>query len=288
MFNLDAANGFRPRERRSVGPAARKAVEAAFANRPQMSDFINNPYTRAEVEADQARLKSREVLISKTPLSGAENEALELSRTFEASVLVGINNAGLLGKDGLAGKTLKYDDEINKVDMVVEFQSESSATQLGLATDVTFSSKPEVIAKKFNSIRDRIKRGVLAEVKYFQSPHTKSNHALTNMPEVVIGVSRRMVEELGRLLEIGDYTALAKHPSGIMILRQIELQLIKFESYAKSVNQPKVAGIYSQMLIQMQKILDEKAELVAKTESKPNTDPVHMEIMKFVETWSRY
>lgn len=285
---------FRPPNlnRRNEAPLSRDAVISSkvarvLAKRIDEYSFIDHPYSRGDIEADIAYVvgQQRKHKKEETP------QSIELKRIadmFEALVLWNSEQADWLGSRATTIKTSQYDDYKNGVDMVVEFREERSASYLGLAADVTFSSDKTVIARKFAILRDQIKKGTLAQVKYFHSDRTHFDGQLSKLPEVVIGVSKSMVLELAHLWAEGKHNALADHRVGVMILRQIEAQLNVFAKYAESVNQKEAARIYSDRLQLIRGILAEKAALVARVEATTMTDTVHLEIMKFMENWSRY
>lgn len=285
-FNSPNFNARREAPRNRSQIIDEKVAQVA-AKRLREEDFIDRPYSKGDVDADLAYVMERrkEQKREETPQS---IELKKLADTFEALILWNAEQAEWLGSKATTIKTSEYDDRKNGVDMVVEFKEERSPSYLGLAADVTFSSDKTIIAKKFAILREQIKRGTLAQVKYFHSEHTGFDGQLSKLPEVVIGVSEGMVKELSNLWADGNHKALAIHKVGIMILRQIEVQLKTFARYATSMNQLEAARIYSDRFLLIQGILAEKVELVAKVEAASNTDPTHSEIMKFVENWSRY
>jgi hypothetical protein len=215
-------------------------------------------------------------------------EQKEVATMFEEEVLLNTKYAGWMGKDATAVQASEYDDFHNGVDMIVEWREGNSQSHLGLAADVTFSSDRSVIANKFAILRDQINRGTLAEVKYYQSSTTGRRGPLFKLPEVVIGVSEAKVLELKRLRKEKQMRALAEHKAGILILIQIEAQLEVFARYAREVDQPSPARIYSERLKIIRGILEETREAVAKIKNGQETDPVHLEIMDFMKNWSRY
>ncbi len=262
-------------------------VQRVLTSRLREHDFINHPYSNMDVECDLEYVAKQKALHKQreTPQS---RELKRIADIFEALVLWNSEQADWLGSKATTIKTSEYDDYKNGVDMVVEFQEERSASYLGLAADVTFSSDRSVIAKKFSILRDQIKRGTLAQVKYFHSDHTHFDGQLSKLPEVVIGVSKSMVLELARLWADGKNSTLANHRVGVLILKQMEMQLFVFAKYAQSIGQTEVARIYFDRLKLIQEILKEKRDLVTRVEASPTTDPVHLEIMKFMENWNRY
>lgn len=262
-------------------------VQRVLTSRLKEHDFINHPYSNMDVASDLEYVAKQKVLHKKTE-TPQSRELKRIADIFEALVLWNSEQADWLGSKATTIKTSEYDDYKNGVDMVVEFQEERSASYLGLAADVTFSSDRSIIAKKFSILRDQIKRGTLAQVKYFHSDHTHFDGQLSKLPEVVIGVSKSMVLELARLWAEGKNSTLANHRVGVLILKQIEMQLSVFAKYAQSIGQTEMARIYLDRFKLIQEILKEKGDLVTKVEASSITDPVHLEIMKFMENWSRY
>ncbi len=262
-------------------------VRKIFENRFKEKDFKGRPYSDADVDIDLAKVAE----LKQKHRGNETSQSRELKKVadlFEALVLYSAEVAKWFGQSASATKTSEFDDFVNRVDMVVEFREGRSPSHLGLAADVTFSSDPQVISKKFDFLRTQIRSGSLAKVKYFHSDFNHFDGQLSKIPEVVIGVSGKMVSELEHLWASGRNNDLTSHRAGVMILRQIEAQLTTFVSYANSIGQPEVARICGDRLQDIKGILAEKAELVAKVEATKADDPVHEEIMKFAKNWSRY
>lgn len=261
-------------------------IRQVLERRPKETDFVDAPYSKEEVAADIALIHRREAEamhdIDMTP------EIKELANFFEGFVVLGVNESGWMGAKTKAYRTSEYDDKLGKVDMVLEFDSENSLAHLGLAADVTFSSDMSVIANKVNTIRDRMERGVLSEVKYFHSDATNSNQRLTMIPEVVIGLSKSTIEELKALLAAGDRAGLANHWASIRLLEQMIKQLETFKKHAQSKNEQGLVQIFSHRLGILKKILVQKEDLRKKVEAEKKTDVVHGKIMHFMENWNRY
>lgn len=274
-----------PRNRKEL---IRRKTQEAFRGRLEEKDFIGRPpYNRADIEADLALVAEEEARHKRVD-TPQDIENLEVAELFEAVVLWNSEQAEWLGGRATTIKTSKYDDYINGIDMLVEFREERSASHLGLSADVTFSGDPRIIAKKFAHLRAKIKEGVLSQIKYFHSDRTNFDGQLSKVPEVVIGVGRRMVEELGNLWVDGKNKALAEHRAGVMILWQMEAELKVFAGYAKSIGQHEAERIYRDRLALIQGILKKKAELVARVEKEGYEDPTHLAIMQFARNWNRY
>ncbi|OGI90487.1 hypothetical protein A2911_02810 [Candidatus Nomurabacteria bacterium RIFCSPLOWO2_01_FULL_40_15] len=273
--------------RKPMEPAVRSMIERAFANKPEPKDFAGGLYGQEEVEADLALLEDR-IARNSRPETQKDIELKELADIFEALVLLGVEKAEWMGKSVKASPTSDYDNSINKVDMVLEFRTGNESSHLGIVADVTFSSKREVIAEKFDYIRKKIKEGVLTEVKYYHSDITNSDAHLTELPEVVIGVSGRVVRELEDLATEGNYQALSEHWAVVRILQQMRAQLYSGGGYALRMGKKDLARIYSGRLAIIDRILEAKKDLLEKVGSRGEDDPVHMEIMNFAENWSRY
>lgn len=272
------------------GPINRKEVlrakvDQAFSHRFNEKDFIDNPFSEGDVNEDLAFVAEQEAK-NKREETAQNRELKEIADMFEALVLWNAEMAEWFGHHATTVKTSKYDDRKNGVDMIVTFKEGKAVQHLGLAADVTFSSDPKVMRDKFSGLRSQIRNGTLARVKYF---HSDNYHGqLSKLPEVIIGVSAKMVHELAGLWADGKNNFLANHRVGVLLLRQIEAQLITFAKYAESMGQNEASRIYADRLEIIQSILKEKAKLVSEVEKIPETDPVHLEIMNTAQNWSRY
>ncbi|MHB0865665.1 MAG: hypothetical protein ACYC1Y_02065 [Minisyncoccota bacterium] len=154
-------------------------------------------------------------------------------------------------------KSARFDDYINKIDMVVEFEdAEKRFSYLALGVDVTFGSQD--LSKKFAAIRARIDSGELGEVKYFHSERQHFTGRKRKVPQVVIGTEMERVKELGLLWMNRKNKELGEHPVQITILEEIVLQLETFADYARRADKDAVATIFDAELLKVRELLREK------------------------------
>ena len=154
-------------------------------------------------------------------------------------------------------KTSRFDDYKNKIDMIVETETEDRRfSHLALGIDVTFGSKD--LSKKFDAIRKNIENGKLAEIKYFHSDRQHFTGRLRNVPRVVVGVELERVRELGLLWMNRRNKELALHPVQSTILEETALQLHTFAEYAAAIGRNDLVPILEQEFRKIKDLLDEK------------------------------
>ncbi len=211
-------------------------------------------------------------------------ELKKVADIFEATVLDCGELNNWFGENAFTIKTSRFDDYKNGIDMIVEFRNEKpgSASYLGMAADVTFSSDT---GKKFERIRRHIYNGELGRVKYFKSEHMNIEGRLSKLPEVVIGASKKTVMELAEIWVGGDNKKLATHYAQIMILRQMKDQLETFGLYAKSIGRQGLVDIYTSRLAIVDGILAQKPKVDKNMEASLDNDSVHRDILSFLNNW---
>lgn len=259
------------------------AIEVMERDRVKETDFIE-PYGAEMVQSDMQRVESLE---GKFDERGTEfsDEMKKIADIFEAIILWNSEQSEWLGPNAVTIKSSKYDDYVNGVDAIVEFQSDGqrSASYVGLGTDITFSQDT---TKKFDRLKKQIDDGELAKVKYFHSEFMHLHGQLSKLPEVVVGADKSMVLELAELWAGKKFKALSEHRIQIMMLLQSQEQLKTFALYAESIGKLDIAEVYRSRLIIIENILEQKKELVAKTKYEIN-DTVHSSIMSFMVRWQK-
>jgi hypothetical protein len=242
-------------------------------------DAFMEPYGQQTIMDDK-----REVLIRKSKFKGGDSEYevqnKKVADIFEAEIVYQGEQANWFGGSAVITKTSEYDDVVNNVDAVIEFKNleEGSSSHLGIATDVTFSSDN---TKKFDGIKKKIERGTLSKVKYFHSEFTHYHGQLSSLPEVVIGVEKGTILEVAELWKGNKNKALAQHKIQIMMLQQILAQLEVNAIYADSIKQNKVAAVFRDRLVVIQRIFDEKRDIYEKVKLDLMSDNIHADIMNY-------
>lgn len=122
-----------------------------------------------------------------------------------------------------ASHTARYDDIANGIDVIVEFVIPESANTIGLAIDVTFGNR-NTVEKKMREEEERIRKGELSELKYFETK---------NVPRVIIGI------DLGHVVTLAEKWSESREmiggdPMQIIILREIAKQCEHFVEVARS------------------------------------------------------
>jgi hypothetical protein len=210
----------------------------------------------------------------------------KISDIFEAEMLELGELNNWFGDNAFTTKTARFDDYINNIDMVLEFRTHKPkmASFLGLAADVTFSSNA---SEKFQRILSHIDRGELGKVKYFTSDHMAIRGELRKLPEVVIGVSRETIIEVGELWLEGENRKLDNHRIQIMALLQIRQQLEAFAFYASRIGRENLASVFNERLVVIDDILEKKRDLIKETEGELSKDPIHSGIIDYVSRWRK-
>lgn len=223
--------------------------------------------------------------------SPGEKELKKLAELFEMLFARLVELENWLGDDVFVTETSEYDDFRAGIDMIVELLKEGAFSHLGLAIDVTFSSKQ--VEKKLERIRNEIDYYELPQVKYFVSQGGDYKGELNNVPRVVVAINRKQLMELTSLwldidflrkrisqaspgkglLDLKSRLAatqekLANHPFQIEILAQIELELETFVKYAARKQKTKISEKFKNMLAIIKAIRGGKKKIEDTVETK--------------------
>lgn len=215
-------------------------------------------YSDDVIQRDMAEVTRLESVFEQSPIK-------KYGDIFEAIVFEHGEQSNWFGESSQVVKTSRYDDYINKIDLIVESRDESGMfSQLALGVDVTFGSQD--LSKKFNAIRDGIDQGRLGSVKYFLADRPNGQQfagPLNNIPHIVAGIEVDRVTELGRLwVDPKKKKELAVHPIQMTILEEAALQLEAFAAYAgrseASENTKALVPILNQKLQEIKNLIREK------------------------------
>ena len=238
-------------------PAIRDYMEKVAIHPETLTDY--NPST-VKIDMDDAakmreKMNESDLELQYGKLNG--KEVKQLSEILEYQIYTGINKYDWI-PFCKAIKTSDFDDIINGVDMVVEYNNEQSFGHLGLGVDVSFSKN---LTKKFKRIKDEIdsydgKDNRLAEVKYFDSKNSGISGRLYGMPRVVAALDLGVMEDLAKMSNMQKNHA-AKHA----IIIEIQHQLKTFREYAEKNNKACVGQLdraYKFMTVISQKLESEQ------------------------------
>jgi hypothetical protein len=222
----------------------------------KLADFVGiQPYSDTQIAADMNKARELKARFQTT-------EAHKIyADVMEGLIYRQIGRSGWFGPEAAAIKTSDYDDYVNGVDLMVEFEGESrSRRHLGLAIDVTFSADANTgtLDKKFDRIKKEIDGGSLAQVRYFKSRNTRM--IFENLPRVVVGMERIKVTELATIwMNDERHGEFATHPVQRMILEQVYTQLVGFSRYAEAQGKTELADILRDEIPLIKGILESKS-----------------------------
>lgn len=176
--------------------------------------------------------------------SFADDENKRAAEVLEAILYEHTELSDWLGPNAKTIRPSEYDDIVNGIDLIVEFESEDAAQHLALGVDITFGSMS--MAKKFDRIHKEIEGDDLARVKYFESHGFKGE--LKQLPRIVIGVEKETVIELASLWMRHKNKELGAHKTKEIIVEEIKMQLKTFLAYARSHQKENAVKSYTQAL----------------------------------------
>lgn len=254
--------------------AAQEKIDLLKAEE-QADDVINESlfskvYSSQEIKNDIDSVKELEKRSVEKLNNNPDKESIIESRK-KSEILkyiifdLGKDPANWFGDNANPVKTNKYDSLKTGIEVVVEMEEKDNIerpSHLGLAFDVISTApqailtKPEVM-RKFSMIREGIKSGKLAEVKYFSSSN-RGPHRLQGLPEVVINVPPKLVNQLIELWANNEYETLASHEVNPMIIQQVTAQLKAQIEYANSLEQRDASNQIQEVLNQWQSLAIEK------------------------------
>lgn len=226
--------------------------------------------------------------------AGFENdETKQIAEILEVIIYEHAELSNWLGQNTETIRPSRYDDLVNGVDLIAQFNDENSTKHLALGIDITFGSQS--MRKKFNRIRNEIHDDKLAEVKYFESHGFKGS--LKQLPRVVIGVEFNTVKALAGLWmarqdkTLGSEskkeiaTRLDTHFVRDIIIAEIEKQIRSFLLYAQSIGSFNAVKSYTYALNMIKNVrmnVVPAASSSARNKSV-ETDKVYLEIQKQLE-----
>jgi hypothetical protein len=278
--------------------AAMNSIDRSRERRIELSPIMNRAYERAQAEV----LQNPDYVIQEKDFEGVYHAAVQsdiayadrfekkfsedrtehyytskkISDTFEAIVLMQSEMNEWLGSNATTLRTARYDDIVNKVDMLAEWKSPTEASQfLALAVDISFGMKQ--IEKKLITIRHEIEKGELGTIRYFRDEAGNIMGTRRNVARTVVGISPMVIEELAGLWMGNKNKELGAHPMQRVMVDEMGFQLSMMMQYANKLGKFDVAQAYQQALNAMQTVRSEKKVIDIGDLAK---DPVRMEIVE--------
>ena len=219
---------------KGVHDRARKVVEGERLREENFGGI----YTKEVIEKDLADLQKRE-------LQFEEDRSRQFALILEAIIYTQIREARWLGEHAAPILTSRFDDVMNGVDTIVKIGKEAEGpSHLAFGVDVTFSTH---LGDKFKNIKEKIKGGLLAGVRYFQPQGMELRGKTLAVPLFVVGADIDHVIDLAELWmgdSAEDKRLLKRHQFQVILLEQIRRQAEAFELYARDFKRPEVADAY--------------------------------------------
>lgn len=213
-----------------------RAKEAMKKDRPNVDRFSDS-VSQAEIEADKVEVRRLQGLFAAD--RSFSDSAKRLATIWEAYLTERVELDAWFGMDGQTMVTTDYDDIKNGVDGVVEFGGDEG-THIGF--DATYSIHS--LDSKIDRICDNIRRGSMAQVKYFESPDTEEKRSLNDIPLVVITLDKENIEEVATIWvnyenDSSKRSELRRVGEGIKLLaiEQVLAQLLAYSDYARQGRQ---------------------------------------------------
>jgi hypothetical protein len=178
------------------------------------------------------------------------------SMFFELLICSGDQN-DWYGPDATVVRTSDYDDIVNGVDAVLEFDRPESPAYIALAIDVAEMGQ---IEDKLKKIRQNMERGKMAKVKYFVSEHGFRGE-LSKIPEVIVAAFGDDLYELSLLWAQKDKNAIAKHPIQLQVLEEVRIQLVSFRAFVEFLGNVEQLPSYDRVLTIIEGIIEIKRPL---------------------------
>ena len=162
----------------------------------------------------------------------------------------------------IAHPTSKFDDYKVGSDVALEIINNKTKqnSHLGLSIDITYSSNTEIISSKIERILKEIKRNDQPTIKYFENS-TETYRGPIDIARCVLVLSKDTVGNLFEKESCKDKkNELEKHPVQLSLLAQIEEQAQTFCKLSKDKGNKKMAGIYQEILNNINFLKKEKKE----------------------------
>lgn len=195
-----------PRERVSVD--CDLIIAANKRDNPRFTlDYFSDVFAQSDISVDaQAVIDIKNHFAKKDGSLPAVNKinlehARKRSEALEIIVADQIEVSDWFGSSSLFFRTTEYDDYVNGVDAVVEFNvgSETSPERIALSIDTTSRTDTDAIGQKIDRNISKIFSNKL-EVKYFESPDldatSRYKGAIKDVVPVVIGLEAQNVNQL--------------------------------------------------------------------------------------------
>lgn len=131
--------------------------------------------------------------------------------------------------------TLEYDDRINHMDFVIEWDGDGERDDpIYLGLDMTVSENEETLNRKADYIKGELEANRLGRIDYYKSDMDGEMKSLKNIPRVVLPLEKESLDELcGDALQDKNGNKLSKNYNQLVFIKSIIKQLKWQLSYVK-------------------------------------------------------
>lgn len=232
--------------------AYQKALETE-TDQIQVEDFVD-VYGKKQIQEQAKEVERLRAIFDHRKESPEMAEVHQLGKILEAIVIEQIELNEWLGPNIDTQQTCEYDDYVNGIDFITEFNEDGALRHMGFAIDATHG-KEQAIRLKLEKIRSQLNKGELGEMTYFQTGDKSIQGKKRFIPKIVLALEKQHVIDIARLWVQGNQTALAEHPVKQTIMKEITDQLAGQLEYARAleaVGNPKAAKLVEVLSAQLE------------------------------------
>ncbi len=177
----------------------------------------------------------------------------KLADIFEAMIADQVNRSAWFGHNAELIASSEYDDIVNGVDGVLHFKNPGSSDYIALGVDITFSRKS--IESKLRHVKDVIREGKMARLKYFELPDGSYKGELRDIPNIIVGADAGTVIQMSKQWTdpLGE-KYISKHWMQAQLMDMATMQCDHFSEYAKEVGNKKAEERYVYMSEKIKRI----------------------------------
>jgi hypothetical protein len=267
---------------------ARLIIENEMIERPTLDQFAD-VYPKWVIEKDKgwvATIKSQfQENFDSKPEDVKEKLYGTKKRSEALEIIVGdqIEMNDWFGPNALFTRTTEYDDLVNGIDAVAEFNDpEDNPKRIALGIDASMKADLDKVRQKIERNISKVLNNNLS-VKYFESQIDDYKGRLRDIIPVVIGVegydAGLLIEKFAQTIELQQKPDknpfeeqkltkmrqdLANHPVQIIFLREIQDQVMMYYHILRKENNPKIQTKPERLMetaYMIQSILDEKKDI---------------------------
>jgi len=250
---------------------AQKKIEKIEKEETINLDDFSDLYNPQKIKNDKEYIKK---LKRKFKKSEQKYQEYKLGKILEIIIFEQIKKNNWFDENAIPIKTSEYDDFVNKIDIITEFQNQyNEFAYLGLAIDVTFNES-EIENKIKNNITGKIHEGKLPKIKYFKSKTNNIRGEISNIPTVIIKTNEKTIEDLCKLWIKEDNQKLETHPLQFQILEDILYQLKSLKDYAQKMNQKELEIKYEAIEKIIEKIKQKKSNKLTAKDRQRNQEEI--------------